>query len=83
MPPRKEPDMETYSGRLAARIRKLRESTGRTTTEAAERMTKLGYEVSDTSFRHWENGTRTPKWDAMPFLAKALKVKVREVIPVK
>ncbi len=82
-PARREPDLSTYSGRLSARIRKLRKATGLSTGEAAEKISKHGYDLSETAFRHWENGTRGPRWDAMPALAKTLKVKVREIIPEK
>ncbi|MEP3477981.1 MAG: helix-turn-helix transcriptional regulator [Fuerstiella sp.] len=82
-PARKEPDLSTYSGRLAGHLRQLREASGLTSSEAAEKMNKAGYVISEAAFRHWENGTRSPHWDALPALAKTLKVKVRELVPEK
>lgn len=82
-PAKGEPDLTTYSGRLAARIRELRTATGMTTEEAAEKLTLNGYGISAPAMRHWENGTRKPMWDALPALAKTFKVKIRELIPEK
>lgn len=79
----KEPDQNRYSGRVAARIRELRTALGITVEDLAAKLTKAGYDVKPPTLYHWENGTREPALDAVPYLAKALKVSVAELLPAK
>lgn len=78
---RKSLDVSTFSNRVAARLVKLREASGLTPDELAAKVTKSGYEISPVTLRHWENGNRAVALDAVPALAKSLKVKVREFFP--
>lgn len=51
----KEPEIDTYSGRFAARLRELRAATGLKPTEVAE---AIG--VSPTTVYNWETGVSAP-----------------------
>lgn len=74
----------TYSGRLATRIRTLREGNGHTVDDFVKAMKKAGYEVSRSTLYGWENGRIQPQIDAFPALARALKLNdVRDLLPEK
>lgn len=78
-PARKELDMDTYSGRFAARLKELREKAKITAKEAASR---LG--VSETTVFFWESGTRQPKISDLPKIAEAYSLrKTRDVLPLE
>ena len=78
-PARKEPDVSTYSGRFAVRLRALREKVGKTVPEVADVM-----EVTIGTVYHWETGHTFPKPDQLPVLAKMLELKsVRTLFPEK
>ena len=82
-PAAKAPDQSTYSGRFAARLRMLREKAGLSVEDVVAAMTQAGYPISVQTFYGWENCRRQANWDAIPALAKTLKVKPQELIPVK
>lgn len=65
-PPKREPDLTTYAGRFAARLRELRQAAGLTQKEAAER---LGFPQQVIS--RWETGERSPSLKQYPAIAKA------------
>lgn len=65
-----EPDLSTYSGRLAARVRELREAKGWSIKRLAD---KAGIPVP--TLYGYENGGRDIPPDAYPRLAKALGCK--------
>jgi len=69
-------DPNTYSGRFAERLRMLREKTGMTVEELAE---KTG--VSKITLYTWENASRSPVNDDLPIVAQALNVNVRTLLP--
>lgn len=71
----------TYSGRLAVRIRQIREAKGLDVPTVAKRMKAVGYRVSPPAVYSWENGTHIPPLDALPYLAKALKVDLHAILP--
>lgn len=79
----KEPDTTRYGGRLALRIRELREAAGLTVEQLAERITKAGYTTKTPTLYHWQNGTREPNIDALPAIARALKVSIADLMPEK
>jgi transcriptional regulator with XRE-family HTH domain len=81
--PRKEPDQSRYSGRLAKRLRTLRDAAGVDIDDLAEKLTKAGYPVSTPTLYAWESGRLQIQLDALPYLAKALKVKVSDLLPEK
>ncbi|GHT25259.1 hypothetical protein FACS189419_10110 [Planctomycetales bacterium] len=77
--PRKEVDTSTYTGRFAERLKKLREKSGLTVEELAE---KSG--VPRTTIYNWESLTRTPSIDDnLLLISEALGVKVRNLLPEK
>ncbi len=67
---RTEVDTSTYSGKLAARLRQLREAKGLTVDELAG---KAGIEAK--RLYHYEAGARSIDSDLYPALAKALGCK--------
>ena len=67
---RVEPDLTTYSGRLAARIRELRDERRLTVQEVAD---KSGIPLY--TLYGYENGRREIPLDLLPALAKALRCK--------
>jgi len=75
-PTRKPPSTDTYSGRFAERLRKLREKAGLTVDEVVE---TTGFPRN--TLYNWEAGKRQPPLDAYPILAKALGIKVRTLLP--
>ncbi len=70
-----EPDLSTYVGQVAARIRARRIKTKLLAIEAAE---KAGVPVQ--TWYHWEQGARLPL-SALPTIAKALGCKPRTLLP--
>jgi transcriptional regulator with XRE-family HTH domain len=79
--PRKEPDTKTFSGRLAKQVRDLRDSRGLSAEELAQKIRTAGYAVSISTIYHWENGTRQIPVDALPAIAKALRVNLIDLFP--
>ncbi len=81
-PAPKPPDLTTYSGRFAARLRALREKTGMTGQEMAKAVSDSGYVVKERSYYAWESGANSPPFDAIPFISKALGLKnIRTLMP--
>lgn len=81
--PRKEPDSKTFSGRLARQIRALRDGHEWSAEELAQKIRAAGYGVSISTIYHWENGTRQIPVDALPYIAKALRVQLIDLFPQK
>ena len=81
--PRREPDHKKYSGRIAKRLRELREAQSLTVDELAEKVTKAGYAVSAPTLYAWENGRLQVQLDAIPCLSKALQVLIEDLLPRK
>lgn len=75
-PTRKEPNMETYAGRFAARLRELRTKAKLTQAELAEAVGAKQRTVSD-----WETGATSPPYDSLPLIAAALKTSIRNLMP--
>jgi len=71
-------DTKTYSGRMAVRLRELREAKGMTVEAFAE---KVGAPRS-TAYA-WENATVGIDIDALPRIAKVLGVTIAELLPAK
>lgn len=82
-PAPKKPDESTYSGRFAARLRKLREKRGLTGQEAAEAVTNAGYAVAQRSYYAWEAAQNEPPLDAFPAIARAFGLRIRDLLPLK
>ena len=75
-PAKKEPDMTTYSGRFAARLRELREKAKLSQAEFAE-----ATRSKQTTVSRWERGENVPPLDLFPEIAIALKTTVRNLMP--
>ena len=73
---RKEVSPDTYSGRFAIRLRALRDKTGMSADEFAE---KHGF--ARATFYNWESGIRTPTLEMLPKIAEAFGIPVRTLIP--
>lgn len=79
MSPRRQtrkPDLTTYRGRLAARIRERREEVGLSAIELGE---ILG--VTRNTIHAWEAGEKALDWERLPALAKALRIAPGRLIP--
>ena len=74
-PKRKEPDLSTYAGRVAARLRQLREKAGLSVKETVEKINMAGYAITEMAYYSWENGNRQINLNAIPALAKTLGLK--------
>lgn len=80
--PANEPDKQQFAGRLAARLRMLREKLKLTPADAAEVITKAGYKVSAPTIYRWEQGNSSPHVEAFPAIAEAYQLKsVRALLP--
>ena len=80
-PVRKEPNDSRYSGRVAKRIRELRDRKKLTVEDVVERMKQHGFSIAQPTFSQWETGRTKPSLDAFPALAKALGVPIRDLLP--
>lgn len=69
-PARKGPDVTTYAGRCAERLRALRDKTGLTVEALAE---AVGRKTG--TIYNWESGVSQPPLDALPALAEAFRLK--------
>ena len=73
---RKPVDTSTYTGRFAIRLKTLREKTGMSVDELAE---KSG--IPRTTLFNWESSISQPLIGQLPKLAEALKIKTRTLLP--
>lgn len=85
MPAKTEIDTSTYSGRVAARLRELREARGWTVAELQERInTRIAKarRVAQSTVHGWDNGSRKIDPDFYPVLASVFGKPVRSFLPV-
>lgn len=73
---RKEIDLNTYTGQVALRLRTVRELKGITVEEVAE---KSG--IPAPTIFGWESAKNSPPMEALPKLAKAMDVKIHNLVP--
>ena len=74
--------MTTYSGRLAAKLRQLRDRSEMSVTEVVKKINRAGIRVSDSTYYDWEGGRLKPNLDAMPALAEIFGFNhTRSVLP--
>lgn len=84
MPAPKEPDLSTYPGRFASRLKMLREKAGLSIDEMVTAMEAKGYPTASRTLYHWEAGRREPPLGALPVMASVLKQKSpRTLLPEK
>jgi hypothetical protein len=74
--PTKEPDTSSFTGQVAAEIRRRRMKKFPTAESAA-----AAAKVPTQTWYHWEQGTRLPL-KALPIAARALGCSPRQLIPV-
>ena len=79
--PPKEPDLSTYAGRFAARLRTLREAAGLSVAEARGKLAGKGVDVSESTLRRWERADAVPPVESYPVLAKVYGVAPGDVLP--
>lgn len=82
---RSEPDPKTYSGRVALRLRKLREERGWSVPRLQERLAASGKSVPVSSIYAYESGNDAggadlPS-DLYPVYAQAFGIAVRTLLP--
>jgi len=75
---RKPIDESTYSGRVAARLRMLRERAGKTVPEMAK---AVG--VADLTWYRYESNERVVPADILPRVADVLGVSIRQLMPTE
>lgn len=85
---RKDPDESLYSGRIASRLRKLREETGKSVDEMATAISMqavaAGLEpVTAKRLYAYECGDRTVPPDLYPAIASAFGKSVRGFLPAE
>lgn len=73
---RKEPDTKTYQGRLASRLRTLRERAGKTVPEISK---ALG--IPPKTYYAYESGDRDWPNELTPRIATALGIQIRTLYP--
>lgn len=84
MPAKKPVPIDSYSGRISARMRELRERLGYTVAELAERLNKRlpkNRRIANSTLHGWDSGVRKVDPDYYPELAAALQVSVRQLMP--
>jgi transcriptional regulator with XRE-family HTH domain len=81
-PARKEPDVSTYSGRFALKLKKRRESMKITVPEIVEALQLRGVKLGLSTYYNWEASRTDPPFDVLPDLAAVLGyVGVRGLMP--
>src|SRR5262245_44778837 len=69
--PTDEPSDETFLGRIARRLKSLREGRGFDQEQAAKEISKAGYPVGASTVYRWEQGKTQPHLEALPAIARA------------
>jgi transcriptional regulator with XRE-family HTH domain len=80
---RREADLKTYSGRVAARLRTLREEKGWDVPETIKRLRRAGLEVEAPTYYGWESGKRDIALEHVPALASIFGKTVRAFLPAE
>lgn len=80
---RKQVDLKTYSGRVAARLRTLREEKGWTVDETVQRLKRAGLAVEAPTFYQWESGHNAISLEHVPALASIFGKTVRSFLPAE
>lgn len=76
MPAAKQPDLTTYAGRFAAKLRARRIKLKLSVEDVAA---QCGVVVS--GWYHWENGKHSPSIAVLPQIAAALQCKIKALLP--
>lgn len=79
---RKEPDLATYKGRFGDRIKTLRDRRKMSVVQCVEAFNEESDKpIQRTTWHSWERGETAPALDYLPFVALALQVKLRTMMP--
>jgi len=78
---RKAINVGTYTGRIAARIRELRDKNGVSVVDLYETVKDAPGVRSLEQFKQWERGASPIHVNAIPALAEALGVKISKLLP--
>lgn len=73
---RKNIDSDSYAGKVALRLRDLREKKGLSVEQLAENSG-----IPKQTLYNWEGATRLPSMDKLSVLAEALGVSVQKLFP--
>ena len=79
----KEPDLTTYRGRAANRLRELRAKKYRHQDDFVNALALRGVTITKATLSGWETGYRTPAIELLPVIADALGVNVRLLFPTE
>lgn len=86
MPAKRPVPTDTYSQRVSARLRALREERGWLVADLAERINRHlpeGEGFATSTIHGWDNGNKKIDPDTYPILAKVLGVKLLEFLPAR
>lgn len=86
VPAKKPVNVEGYAGRIAARLRSLRESKGWTVAELAERLNrslKPDDRIANSTLHAWDSGNRNVDPDYYPAIAAVFGLSVRGFLPAE
>lgn len=83
--PRKpaKPKLDTYSGRLGARIRALRNEKGWSVERFWQQLDRAGIKASVATINSWEAGRTAMHLDDVPKVAKVFGIAVLDFLPPK
>ena len=82
--PPKSPDVSTYSGRVAARLRECRQAKKMSVedfTAAINKIPSLQNTYTTKAVYHWETGHADIPLDALPACAEVLGVTLKKFLP--
>jgi transcriptional regulator with XRE-family HTH domain len=86
MPAKKPVKIDTYSGRIAARLRELREARGWTVADVAERLNRIlpkDMRLANSTLHGWDAGDRKVDPDYYPYLAAVFSMSPRSFMPAQ
>lgn len=86
MPPKKEIDISTYSGRIAQRMRDLRAKKGWTVADLLERVNRDLPEdarIAQPTLHGWDQGKRKIDPDYYPAIASAFGLSIKGFLPTE
>lgn len=81
--PRKPPDMTRYSGRVADLMLKRRKVLGMTTEAFVAALIRAGFDANINTVYAWDQGRNQIPLDSLPFIARALRCDISEILPRK
>lgn len=76
-------DLDTYSGRLGARIRKQRAALEMSVESFVTALKSRDVEVENVTVYAWESGRNPIPLNAVPAIAATLRVPVLDLLPKK